>query len=335
MISKGYEMIKSAFILSLAVLVASCGQKSTIKTHVEARALCDGQHCTFPVVIPLSDKSISSFKSPVSDMNPLFRGFASSIMNLGASMGAGKTRLSLTQPIPEIPGELASIKIKRIFFFIEGDERKENFEFLRRLAVKVGPTILDNENASWEPIVETDSFGDNEMSFFTSLFPSKRDRHAQKWEDSSTGLLLLKYNQEQKEESLKGEEVGEINIIQTDKPNATRKYLEEQYGQYFTRIHTLSRSILIEFKKNPVQIEMFKNRLAQDALKVEELGIGEINPCSHNICMDLKVPDTNLIPMLKKGNALRIDSYIDPKHAPKSFQLKGFLEFEVKIKAKI
>ena len=93
-------MKKSVLLLGLLLLVSSCGKKSVIKSSVEARALGDGQHITFPVVVPLSDKAISSFTSPVAGINPLFRGFVSSIMNLGASMGAGKTRLTLTQPIP-------------------------------------------------------------------------------------------------------------------------------------------------------------------------------------------------------------------------------------------
>jgi hypothetical protein len=330
-------MKTNALLVSLMILASSCGQKSTIKTHVEARALGDGEHLTFPVVIPLSEKSIATFKSPVGDMNPLFRGFASSLMNLGASMGAGKTRVTLTQPLPEIPdGYLASIKIKRIFFFIEKvSDKSENFDFLRKLAVKVKATTINRDNPTWEPIVDTGSMSNNELSFFASLFPSRRNRHAQDWEKNSPGLLLIKYNEDHRAQSLKGNEVGTINIIQTDKPNATRKYLEEQYGAYFSRIHTLSKSIIVEFKKDPVLEEMFKTRLSNDALKVEELGIGEINPCSNNVCMDLKVPDVDLIPMLKEGNALKIDAYIDPRHAPESFQLKGFLEFEVKIKAKI
>ena len=329
-------MKKSALLLGLILLASSCGQKSTIKTHVEARALGDGEFITFPVVVPLSEKAISSYDSPLGDMNPLFRGFVGSIMNLGASMGAGKTRLTLTQPIPEIPdGYLASIKIKRIFFFIEGDNKTENFDFLRKLAVKVSATTIEKDHDSWEPLVETDSFDDNELSYWSSLFPRKRDRNAQDWEKNAPGLLLIKYDQEHKEQSLIGDEVGAINIIQTEKPNATRKHLEDNYKGYFTRIHTLSKSILIEFKKDPVVEELFKTRLYADELKMEELKIGKINPCSNNVCMDLKVPDTNLIPILKKGNALRIDAFIDPKHTPKSFQLKGFLEFELKIKAKI
>lgn len=330
-------MKQTALLIGLMLLAASCGQKSTIKTHVEARALGNGEFITFPIVVPLSEKAISSYNSPLGDMNPLFRGFVGSILNLGASMGAGKTRLTLTQPIPEIPDNyLASIKIKRIFFFIEGDNKKEeNFDFLRKLAVKISATTIEKDIPSWEPLVETDSFDDNELNYWQSLFPGKRDRNAREWEKNAPGLLLIKYDEKEKEKSFVGNEVGVVNIIQTEKPNATRKYLEDNYPGYFARIHTLSKSILVEFQKDPVIEEKFKNRLATDSLKMEELGIGEINPCEKNVCMDLKVPDTNLIPMLKKGNALKIDAYIDPKHSPKSFQLKGFLEFEVKIKAKI
>lgn len=330
-------MNKSVLLLVLVMLASSCGRKSTIKPHVNARSLCDGQHCTFPVVIPLSEKSISSFTSPVAGINPILRGFVGSIMNLGASMGAGKRRLTLTQPIPEIPEDkIASIKIKRIFFFIEGTGRKnETFEFLRKLAVKVNSANIESDNPTWEPSVETDTMDDDDLSFFSSLFRSKRERHAQEWEEKSDGLLLLKYNEDQKDESLKGNENGLINIIKTEKPIATRRYLEAHYSKYFNRIHTLSKSILVEFKKDPVSVENFKNKLNKDTVKMEELEIGNIEECRPEICMDLKVPNDNLIPMLRKGNALKVDAYIDPKNAPKSFQLKGFLEFEVKIKAKI
>lgn len=322
--------------MSLIFLAASCGKKSTIKTHTEVKTLGDGNYITLPVVVPLSEKSISSFKSSLADINPLFRGFVSTIMNLGASMGAGKTHLSLTQPIPEIPEEyLHSIKVKRIFFFIEAEKKKENFEFLRRVVVKISSANMERKDDSWEPTVETDDLNDNELSSFRSLFKKERDQHAAEWERNSNGLLLLKYNQEEKKASLQSDNVGKIFIIQTETPNLTRKYLEDNHGKYLKRIHTLSKSILVEVKKDPIQEELFKAKLAEDSAKVEELRIGEIDLCHDKVCLDLKVPDINLIPLLKNGNALKMDAYIDPKNAPKSFQLKGFLEFEIKVKAKI
>lgn len=329
-------MNKSYLLLGLLLLAASCGKKSTIKAHTAVETLGDGSFVTIPIVVPLSEKSISSFKSSISDINPLFRGFVGALMNIGASMGAGKTRLTLIQPIPEIPEEyLASIKVKRIFFFIEAEKKKENFEFLRRVAVKISSTHLDRKSDSWEPEIETDDFSEKELSTFRSLFKKERDQHAAEWEKNSEGLLLLKYNQEEKKASLQNDNVGKIFIIQTDKPNLTRKYLEENHARYLKRAHTLNKSILVEVKKDPIMEEMFKAKLAEDSSQVESLGIGEINPCRDEVCLDLKVPDVNLIPMLMKNNAIKVDAYIDPKNAPKDFQLKGFLEFEIKIKAKI
>jgi len=326
-------MKKSILLICLVLLGSSCGQKSSIKSDVNAKSL----GTTFPIVVPLSDKAISSFQSPFSNLNPIFRGFVNSIANLGASMGAGKRRLTLTQPIPEIPdGYLTSIKIKRIFFFIDTDEKKEDFQFLRKLSVKISSTNIESDNPSWEPEVETSALNENPFSSFIELFKFQRDRLAQEWAKNTPGLLFIEYDQQQQEKSLKGKkEVGTMVIIQTENPNATRKYLDKEYKRYFTRIHTLTKSILVEFKKDPVMEEMFKTRLAADAQKVEELGIGEINPCSENVCMDLQVPGDNLLPILRQGNAFKIDAYIDPKNAPKSFQLKGFLEFEVKIESKI
>ena len=90
--------------------------------------------------------------------------------------------------------------------------------------------------------------------------------------------------------------------------------------------------MLVELVKDPVMEEMFKMRLAADSSKVDELKIGQISPCNNEICLDLKVPDVNLVPLFNKGNAIKIDAFIDPKK-PQVVQLKGFIEFEVKIKS--
>ena len=57
-----------------------------------------------------------------------------------------------------------------------------------------------------------------------------------------------------------------------------------------------------------------------------------IEECSEQTCLDVKVPDVDLLPLIVKGNALKIDAYINANKAPDSFQLEGFMEFEVKLK---
>lgn len=350
-------MLKLLIILSFFGVVATgCGNKSVIKNSIESRSLGDGEFITLPLVVPLSDKAISSFESPITGVNPLLRIVAGFMMGIGTSIGAGKQGLTMIQPIPEIPEDyIGSIKIKRILFFIEPTEAmlandewwraiyrryeygRENFNFLRRLAVKISSTKYERKHDSWEPVITADSINKKEMSAFTKVFRRARNRNHDNWDKKSTGLYLIKYNQDDPamyEQSLqKAKNVGVINIIKTRRPQATRKYLEEFYGEYFIRIHTLSRSILVELKKDPIVEEMFKMRLSADAAKVAELGIDEISPCDRTMCLDLNVPDANLLHIFSKGNAIKIETYIDPKRVPKNFQLKGFIEFEVKIKS--
>jgi hypothetical protein len=48
--------------------------------------------------------------------------------------------------------------------------------------------------------------------------------------------------------------------------------------------------------------------------------------------LDVKINDENLLPLLLQGNQLDIETMIDAsKILPKSFQLKGFIEFEIKL----
>ena len=344
-------MIKVLFLLSLSLLLAACGKVDRIDLDVEVNKLGDGEHFTQNVVVPLSEKQISSFTSPVAGFDPLVRGLMGSMMGLGASIGAGKTRLTLVQPIPEIPDNyLASVKIKRIFFYMDAEEvvdpsvfnifrkkKKGNFDFLRRLAVKMSSTTMsDADHAKWEPTIDTGDVSTEEMGFFRGLFRKKNSAETQNaWEQKSSAPIMIKYYQEEPEEALQGSEVGKVFIIETATPASTRKYIEQNYKQFVVRVHTLNTSILVELKNNPVAPEMFKRILSNDSNKIEELGIGEINPCTQQYCLDLKVRDINLVPLLKAGNGIKIDAFIDPKEVPKTFQLKGFLEFEVKIKTKI
>lgn len=347
-------MFKVLFLLSLMVLGASCGKVDRIDVDVQVNKLGDGEHFTQNVVVPLSEKQISSFTSPVAGFDPLVRGFMGSMMGLGASIGAGKTRLTLQQPIPDLPeGVLSSVKIKRVFFYMDVEEavvdpslfnifrRKEkaNFDFLRSLLVKVSAADISSDlHALYEPIVATGDIPKEDLGFFRSLFRKKNSAaELSKWEADTKGKgkMMIGYHQDAAADSLRGNDVGAVRIVKTEKPALTRKYLEQKYSKYVRRVHTLNKSILVELHNTKLTAAKFEQELSNDSLKIEELEIGEISPCTVQFCLDFKVEDVNLINLVKGSNALQIDAYIDPKEVPKSFQLKGFLEFEVKIKTKI
>jgi hypothetical protein len=319
--------------LSLLLLLGGCGNKSVIKNSIEAQTLGDGKYLPGSIVVPLSEQAIDEFKSPVEEINPLIRGFVKSLMDLGASMGKGKMRLSLTQPLPHISEEITDyIKIKRIFFYIEPGSRQKDFRFLKELGVTLEPYFIHNSN-SWMPYFENKNLTKSEKEFMETLF---EDNSNSPKNISREGLVLLRYRKDDEAKYLqKKNSVGKILIIRTNRPQETMKYLYDKFDNFFSRIYPSQNSILVELLQDPIVEESFKAVLSADYEKMSALEIEDIEPCSPKFCLDFEIPDTNLYPLMKMGNGLKIDTFMNASGVPKSFQMKGFLEFEVKIKTPI
>lgn len=345
-------MRKQILLLSLFTLLAACGQKSIIKNAVSpqttAEAYGDGEYVIRPVFMPLSDQAISAFDSPVEKVDFVAGGFARMFMNLGTSMGMGRVQLSLTQPVPEIPTDvIQGAKIKRLFFYLEpkkGDSRWKTwlkkiirgqgdvtFGFLEKLALKISSTSQENF-VSWYPEFETKALKKKEFSPLQALFESDvlEDSVGVLGEDS----VVLKYARDNREKYLKNNKYGMMYIIRTRQPAKTKKYLSKhpQFRGYFKQIQMLNETLLVELKKDPVVEEGFRFVLSENANLIEKFKIDLIEECTTDTCLDLQVPDVDLLPILVKGNALKIDVYMNADKAPESFQLKGFVEFEVKLK---
>jgi hypothetical protein len=94
----------------------------------------------------------------------------------------------------------------------------------------------------------------------------------------------------------------------------------------------LNETLVVELKKDPVIEEAFQVILGEEADIVEKYKIDQIEKCEENTCLDLEVPDNDLLPLIVQGNALKVDAYLNASKAPDSFQLEGFMEFEVKLK---
>lgn len=78
--------------------------------------------------------------------------------------------------------------------------------------------------------------------------------------------------------------------------------------------------------------EQFILKLQSELEFEPSLEISKIISCSSKTCMDLDVNKQNLLPLLLQGDRLNIETFIDAsKVPPRSFQLKGFIEFEVKL----
>jgi hypothetical protein len=346
-------MIKYILFLILLCSLISCGEKSVIKNDVQAvntaEKYGDGTYTIIPFVLPLSDQVISSYDSPLAKVGFIVGGFARLFMDLGASMGMGKMQISLIQPIPEFPTHLKEIRMKRVFFYIEPKKGKRDrawylrlisgkddvdFKFLDKIAVKISTHKLVQTNG-WLPSVETKSVGSKEFSPLQELFEEREQLFGEVVDaEKAKEMVLLKYDEDNKDLYLRNDKFGSIYIIKTDQPSKTRKFLSDLpiLKGYFKRLHILNKSILVELAKDPVVEEGFKIVMSEHATDLERLGVSFIEPCTKKSCMDFALPDVNLLPLIQKNNGIKLDAFIDAGKVPESFKLKGFIEFEIKLK---
>jgi hypothetical protein len=337
------------------ILLSSCGQKSTVKSDVEANGL--KEPISLKIVVPLTEETIATFDSPVENTFPLLRGLVKSVFDLGASLGAGKVKLSLLQPLPEIPSKyIKDIRIKRVFFYMEPKkvekvprtvvgkvfndiwkfikrDREMSFDFLDRLAVTLKSEEA-TDRSSWVPAVTTPDFTKKDKDYFAKLFTMNSYSIEQmNLSEKDETKVMIKYDKDKRDNYLKTKSLGRIYILYTDDSVKTRRLIEDdpRLANYYTRIHTLSKALLIELPKDPILQEGFEVEFWE---KQDQLNIKNMEACTEKICLDFKIADINLVPLLEKRNGIKIDSFIDAGRTPESFQLKGFMEFEIKVQVK-
>lgn len=345
--------MKRTFLFTLlSLLLLGCGQESKITDAIRAEktseAYGDGSNTIMPLVLPLSDETIESFDSPFSKVGFILGGFTKIFADIGATIGMGKMHISLTQKIPEIPQEyISGVNFKRIFFYIEPTKGKRNagildrfllgkdtvnFDFISRLAVKVSTRNVP-ETMDWDPVVETELFSTKQFIPMNTIFDQERIHASVIDLEKAKELVFLTFDKKKKDRYLKNDQYGQIFIINTTTPAETRKYLRDHYRlqDIIKRTHILNKSILVEIKKDLLSEEVFKSVLSDESSYLESLGVQFIEACNPKTCFDFNVSELNLLPILLKGNAITIDAFIEAGKVPESFQLKGFIEADVKM----
>lgn len=344
------------FLLALLLLSVACGKKSTIKNSVEAEKLAcaygDCEHVIQNVTFPL-DNSALAFKTPLPGLGPIAGGILKFVGDIfAANTNMGKLQMSYTQTLPEIPAEvLKSVRMKRFFFYMKPQEKQRRFrdwfsrifmgkghvtfDFLDKFAVRLTTTsVEDPEN--YVPTLLTKDYDRNELAGLMKIF-SKDYKHRVIDTEKATEIILLKYDRKKKREDTSRTDYGQIHIMETSKPILTKRFLmnHEMMKGFFKRILILENSLLIELIKDPVADESFKQVLSEVADDMEKLGVTFIDTCTEGSCLEIDVPDVNLMPIALKGNAISLDAVIHAGKVPESFNLKGFVEFEVKVDSPI
>lgn len=344
--------------MCLILGVAACGQKSVVKTDVPPQTLAstfgDGKlvRWRFPVLIT-TDPS----ETPV-EAGFLFGGIARMFANLGVALGAGKTEMYFHQPTPEIPEMFQDVRLKRVFFYIEPEKnasRRANwfsrffkgkgdvdFNFIDKLILRVRPEVADmkkvcliEDQGKFAPLFPckdpslNSEKTDRYMSYFKVPTPEEEPDLSELDE-----FVIVKYDGEKKKKHVMNQERGAMYMFRTERPGVTYHFLENNpiYSKLIVNKVTLDNVILVELKKDPSNVtrEIFENQLSEDADYIDRtLGVEEIEECNDSICLDVKVEPANLLPFLKRLNSNRIDAFVEASKIPETFQLKGFVEFEV------
>jgi hypothetical protein len=92
----------------------------------------------------------------------------------------------------------------------------------------------------------------------------------------------------------------------------------------------IGRSLFVEIK-DETGMAKFKNHLEQDKNKINgEIELYKMDTCMRSNCLDLKVKEINLVPLIEKSQKINIDTYLSVRNLGNSdFKYNGFIEVEI------
>lgn len=349
------------FILTCALFLVGCGEKSTITNNVKAEKLAcvygDCKHIIQNVTFPLDDSALA-FKTPLPGLGPIAGGIVKFVGDIFAKRTKmGKLQLSYTQPLPPIPEELHSVRLKRFFFYMRPVKQRKltfretvddwfnryvlgrghtTFAFLDKMAVRLSSSTL-SDSGNYLPAIKNEFAEDTTMKELMRVFTDAYRRQVIDPEVAQD-IILLKYHKKFREKDTSNKLYGTIHYIETTGEAAKlKKFLlkQEVFRGHFKKILLLEKSLLVELENDPVSDEIFKNLMIDKADEMDKLGVTFIDTCTQSSCLEVNVPNVNLIPIATKGNALKLDAIIHADDVPESFKLKGFVEFEARIESVI
>lgn len=344
------------FFLGMTIFSTGCGQRNTIKNDVKAQRLADaygdGRFMKRNLTFPLSDSAMA-YQTPLPGIGPIVGGILKFVGDIFAkNTNMGKLQMSYTQTLPEIPQQLHSVRLSRVFFYMRpmGKTRRirdwfsrffmgkghVTFDFLDKFAVRMSTTTIEDPD-NYVPTLVTKDYDNYDMAPLIEVF-HRKNRTVVVDTEKAKEIVLLKYDGRNKIADTTLEKYGEIHILETTAPDKLKHFFMDQSKMkgLYKRILILENSVLVELVKDPVANEFFKEVMSEISDEDEKrLGITYIDTCTPRSCLELNIPDANLMPIALKGNAITLDAVIHAGKVPESFNLKGFVEFEVQIDSPI
>jgi hypothetical protein len=211
------------------------------------------------------------------------------------------------------------------------------FGFLDKLAVKMSVERMGRQS-DYSPIFVSEIRQKDEVNALLKLF--EEDTHITNVNsEKANDVVLLRYHKKRKLRDTSSDKYGSLHYMEIDvdkikediksrRPGIKetelvlasqkklaklksdlKQFLSESpiYSEHFKRVLLFESSILVELTKDPVSDELFFGLLNENAdLLEQEYFVTYIDTCTELSCLELNVPDTNLVPIAKKGNALKL-----------------------------
>lgn len=319
--------------LSLGLI--SCGQSSKIKNPIEAQSFAqaygDGEHWVEKFSLNIAPVPFEGALPKLGPAGPVVNQLVKLLLDVGFVEGTRK--YSLNQPVPELPSEyIEAIKLSRVFIVLED----EKIDFINKLAVMVTPRRIRNEQGIMytSPTSEVVLTKEDKRRYMELFNPkSLAGQVANKRQDEE--VVMFKYDRGNPRESTNTKNLEYVELITTSNPQGLLDHI--LYNLEFKRqgkiVHyeQMADAILIETIPDPAVKTNLDEELTQ-ITRDPSFGIKKRMTCNPSVCLDVRLPGQDILHLILKENAIQLDAFIDVDRAPKTFKLKGYVQFTAVIR---
>ncbi len=329
----------------------------------------NGENLTFTLKIPLTENSVGYYdvedvlgNRNLNSSNKTF--FSSLLDNLKLKffnffVGLGyynKLKFSSAFNFPQVDSRfIKSAKVKKIFFTTEDCRDTEdncndrtslgsNFNLVDKFFVNISANRKEANLFGTQVTELEDEEFEAASTFAFTQTPEKSAENMKKRtqavdsEEENLDINLVKYSNNIPFVNLdisKSERSAYSNkmfIFRLDGNYIqAKKYFDSDLFKGVVKGSTMiGRSLYVEVR-DAKSIETFKRILASSKKTIDsELKIYKIDRCLSDNCIDLKVNDINLVPLLEKESNIKIDTYLSVKTlGTRDFKYNGFVEVEI------
>lgn len=335
---------KYFLLSSLSLSLIGCGQSSKIKGAIPAEPFSGPAHVStltydsekvipLKFSFPIEPTPFETTLPKLGPVTPVVNELVKLLLKVGTVSGTLKFRLN--QPIPELPSEYAqTVKLARVFFVLQN----ENINFINKLAVMVTPKRIRNDDGimTASPTEEVEMTKQEKRAHF-EMFDENSITGKMASERRDKEVLVLKYDRLQMNKYLKPLNKKFIYLIHSSNPAAIMDHIVFTMGYHKKKLlkttQLMMDSVLVELVPDNAVRANFEREL-QILSTGYEFGYKGHETCDslRISCLDLKIPDIELMELVFRENSLQIEAFVDVNRAPKTFGLKGFIEIEGGVK---